>query len=161
MNGAINSTLYPRMGRNFAGALRGLTEKRGLFPRISNYFSRRTRPSRNTPPTLREADPALYERIQALRRRGTEEGFRTPMPPPLFDQEIPGLPQVPVGTGLPPLFSHEYTGPPRKARVRGTWGRWGQNPGTVVPSSEGGAKRKTLRRKRRVRSSTKKGRGRR
>ena len=158
MSAPFNNTLYPRRGRNFAGALQGLTEKRGLFPRISNYFSRRTRPSRNTPPTLREADPALYDRIQALRRRGTEEGFRTPMPPPLFDQEIPGLPQVPVGTELPPL---DYTGLPRKARFRG---RWGRNPGTVVPyseGSEGGAKRKTLRRKRRVRSSTKKGRGRR
>ena len=159
MNSAINSTLYPRMGRNFAGALRGITGERiGLFPRISNYFRRR--PSRNTPPTLDEADPALYDRIQGLRRRGTEEGFRTPMPPPLFDQELPGLPQVPVGTGLPPLYD-DYTGLPRKARRQGTWGRWGPNPGTVVPYSEGGAKRKTLRRKRRVRSSTKKGRGRR
>jgi hypothetical protein len=160
MNSAINSTLYPRRGRNFAGALRGLTEKRGLFPRISNYFSRRTRPSINRPPTLDEADPALYDRIQGLRRRGAEEGLRTPMPPPLFDEALSEVPQVPVGIGLPPA-SDDYTGLPRKARRRGTWARWGQNPGTVVPYSEGGAKRKTLKKKRRVRSSTKKGRGRR
>ena len=145
--------------RNFAGALRGITGERiGLFPRISNYFRRR--PSRNTPPALRDTDPALYDRIQGLRRRGTEEGFRTPMPPPLSDQELSEVPQVPVEIGLPPLYD-DYTGLPRKSRRRGTWARWGQNPGTVVPYSEGGAKRKTLRRKRRVRSSTKKGRGRR
>lgn len=159
MNSAINSTLYPRMGRNFAGALRGLTEKRGLFPRISNYFSRRTRPSRNTPPTL--------DRIQWLRRRGTEEGFRTPMPPPLFDEALSEVPQVPVADDLyrgsygPSWLDMLPPPPPQPSRGPLYITRKGRNPRAIVPYSEGGAKRKTLRRKRRVRSSTKKGRGRR